>query len=96
MNILNGISNMSMLAIFIFYTFFGMTLLMLFIESRFSRIRTAVIIYGVCLLLLVGLMLLARRFGSENLLYLYTPCIHIPVLALSLYISPERGGRTVF
>lgn len=96
MNILNGISNMSMLAIFIFYTFFGMTLLMLFIESRFSRIRTAVIIYGVCLLLLVGFMLLARCFGSENLLYLYTPCIHIPVLALSLYISPERGGRTVF
>lgn len=96
MNTFNGLPNWAVLAVFIYYTFFGVTLLTLFIDSRFSRTRTMVTAYGVCALLLVGLMLLAQRCGSENLLYFYTPCIHVPMMALFMYMSPERGGRTVF
>ena len=54
------------------------------------------IVYGSCFLLLVWLFVLGRFFGSENLLYLYTPCLHLPELALFMYLSPERGWKTVF
>ena len=96
MNLLTDVSDLSMLAIFIFYTTFGMTMILLLVGSRFSRAKTLVIVYGSCFLLLVWLFVLARFFGSENLLYLYTPCLHLPALALSMYLSPERGWKTVF
>ena len=81
MNLLTDVTDLSMLAIFIFYTTFGMTMILLLVGSRFSRVKTLVIVYGSCFLLLVWLFVLGRFFGSENLLYLYTPCLHLPVLA---------------
>ena len=96
MNLLTDVTDLSMLAIFIFYTTFGMTMNLLLVGSRFSRVKTLVIVYGSCFLLLVWLFVLGRFFGSENLLYLYTPCLHLPELALFMYLSPERGWKTVF
>ena len=56
-------------------------MILLLVGSRFSRAKTLVIVYGSCFCSSSGFCAWAL-LRQRDLLYLYTPCLHLPVLAL--------------
>lgn len=80
----------------LYMTVLGMTMVLLFVDSRFSRRQTLLAVYGITALLLAAVILLYRVLGMTALLKLYTLVVHLPALLLFTYLSRHRGWRLVF
>ena len=79
-----------------YLTALGMTMVLLFLDSRYSRRRTILTVYGTVVLVMVALAAIYRVTGLETTLRIYTLIAHAPSLLLFLALSRFRGWRLVF
>ena len=79
-----------------YLTALGMTMVLLFLDSRYSRRRTILTVYGTVVLVMVALAAIYRAAGLETTLRIYTLIAHAPSLLLFLTLSRFRGWRLVF
>ena len=84
------------LAVLLYHTLLGLSLAFLFLESRYSRRRTCLFVYGVALVLMISDVFLYRAVGEERFLRLYTFTNHLPALLALSFISRTRGWQLVF
>lgn len=79
-----------------YLTALGMTMVLLFLDSRYSRRRTILMVYGTVVLVMTLLAAIYRVAGLETTLRIYTLIAHAPSLLLFLTLSRFRGWRLVF
>lgn len=84
------------LEIMLYHTLLGITLVLLFIESRFSRSRTCLLVYTLTAVLLGADIALYHVLGRNRFGQLYTLINHIPAFLMFLYVSKNRGWQFVF
>lgn len=86
----------SKIGIFLYMTVLGMTMVLLFLESRFSRRRTVITIYSLTLLLVVIEIALGLTIGEEQLVHLYSLIVHLPAFGAVYLFSRFKGWRLLF
>ena len=79
-----------------YLTALGMTMVLLFLDSRYSRRRTILTVYGTVVLVMAAVAALYRVAGIEATIRLYSLIAHVPSLLLFLALSRFRGWRLVF
>lgn len=79
-----------------YLTVLGMTFVLLFLDSRYSRRRTILTVYGTVVLVMAAVAALYRVVGMELTVQLYSLIAHVPSLLLFLTLSRFRGWRLVF
>lgn len=79
-----------------YLTALGMTMVLLFLDSRYSRRRTILMVYGTVVLVMAAVAALYRVAGIEATIRLYSLIAHVPSLLLFLALSRFRGWRLVF
>ncbi len=79
-----------------YMTALGMTMVLLFLDSRYSRRRTILTVYGTIVLVMATVAILYRVAGLETTVKLYSLVAHVPALLLLLMLSRFRGWRLVF
>lgn len=79
-----------------YLTALGMTMVLLFLDSRYSRWRTILTVYGTVVLVMAAVAALYRVAGIEATIRLYSLIAHVPSLLLFLALSRFRGWRLVF
>ena len=79
-----------------YMTALGMTMLLLFLDSRCSRRLTALTVGGVALLVMAAVAALYLTAGLDTAVRVYTLAAHLPSLLLLLIFSRLRGWRMVF
>ena len=84
------------LGIYFYLTLLGMTMTLLFGESRLPLRRTLIIVYGATALMEAALFLIHYFWGLEALTQAYSLVVHLPALLLFAAISRYRGWRLVF
>ena len=84
------------LEILLYQTLLGVTLTLLFIESRFSRKKTCLLVYGATVLLMAADVWLYRILGRERFGELYTLTNHLPIFLVLFYISRNHGWQLIF
>lgn len=80
----------------LYLTALGMTMVFLFLESRFPRRRTAIIIYSLTVLLMGIEMVLALALGEQKLVPLYSLIVHLPAFGVVCLLSRFKGWRLFF
>ena len=87
-----------MLELFImeYLTALGMTMVLLFLDSRYSRRRTVLTTCGVIVLVMAAVAAICLTMGVETTIRIYSLIAHIPSLLLLLSLSRFRGWRLVF
>lgn len=86
----------AMTATLLYMTVLGMTMVFLFLESRFSQRRTAIIIYSLTFLLIVIEIALALALEEEQLVPLYSLIVHLPAFSVICLLSRFKGWRLLF
>ena len=84
------------LVVLLFFTIDGVTLTLLFLDTRFSIRKTCFIVYGVTAVLLLVNIVLFIRLGYDRMLQLYTLTNHIPCMLTLAYVSRTRGWQLLF
>lgn len=84
------------LGVLLYFTVLGMTMVLLFVESRFSLRWTLLAVYGATAVVMAALVLLYRMLGEGSLMRIYTPVVHLPALLLFTCLSRYKGWRLVF
>ena len=79
-----------------YMTVLGMTMVLLFLDSRYSLQRTILTVYGTVFLVMAGVAVLYRTAGLETTIKLYSFIAHVPSLFLLFALSRFRGWRLVF
>lgn len=79
-----------------YMTALGMTMVLLFLDSRYSRRCTVLTVYGTVVLVMVAVAAIYRVAGIEATIKLYSLIAHVPSLLLFLTLSRFRGWRLVF
>ena len=79
-----------------YMTALGMTMVLLFLDSRYSRRRTILTVYGTIVLVMATVAVLYRVAGIETTVKFYSLVAHVPALLLLLMFSRFRGWRLVF
>ena len=79
-----------------YMTMLGMTMVLLFLDSRFSQRHTIPIVCGAIVLVMAAVAVFYWCAGFEMVFRLYSLVAHIPSLALFLVFSRFRGWRLVF
>ena len=79
-----------------YLTALGTTMVLLFLDSRYSRRRTVLTICAVLVLAMAAVAALYRTAGLEATLRVYSLIVHIPSLLLFFLLSRFRGWRLVF
>ena len=79
-----------------YMTVLGMTMVLLFMDSRYSRRRTVVLLYSVTALVMAALAAIYLTAGEETAVRCYPLIVHVPSLLLFLALSRFRGWRLVF
>lgn len=79
-----------------YLTALGMTMVLLFLDSRYSRRCTLFMVYGTVVLVMAALAAIYRVAGLETTIRLYTLIAHVPSLLLFFTLSRFRGWRLVF
>lgn len=85
-----------LIGILAFHTIFGMTLVLLFIGSRYKLWQTLLAVYGCCAAVIAILGILAWRIDSTQLIALYSLLVHIPTFLMFWVLSPKRNWQMVF
>lgn len=80
----------------LYMTVLGMTMVLLFLDSRYARGRTVLAVYSTAAFLGIVIWRLYRTVGMEALIRHYTLVVHLPALMLFLLLSRFRGWRLVF
>ena len=79
-----------------YLTVLGMTMVLLFLDSRYSRRRTIFVACGVIVLVMAAVAVIYREIGAEATIRIYSLIAHIPSLLLVFVLSRFRGWRLVF
>ena len=79
-----------------YMTALGMTMVLLFLDSRYSRRCTILTVYGTVILVMAVLAIIYRIVGFETTLQIYTLIAHAPSLLLLFVLSRFRGWQLVF
>ena len=79
-----------------YMTALGMTMLLLFLDSRCSRRLTALTVGGVALLVMAAVAALYQAAGLDMAMRVYPLAAHLPSLLLLLIFSRFRGWKMVF
>ena len=84
------------LCVLLYMTVLGMTMVLLFVDSRLSRRKTVLAVYGTTVLVMAALILIYCVWGVETAVRLYSLAVHLPSLVLFTCLSRYRGWRLVF
>ncbi|HIY07224.1 MAG TPA: GHKL domain-containing protein [Candidatus Evtepia faecigallinarum] len=79
-----------------YMTVLGMTMVFLFLDSRYPRWVTILSVCGVTALAMGAVAALYQGTGMETTLRLYSLIVHVPSLLLLFVLSRFRGWRMVF
>ena len=79
-----------------YLTALGMTMVLLFLDSRYSRRRTILTVCGTVVLVMAAVAALYQVAGIEGTIRLYSLIAHVPSLLLFLALSRFRGWQLVF
>lgn len=79
-----------------YMTALGMTMQLLFLDSRRSRGRIVLTVYGTTALVMMAVASIYLTAGPDTALRTYTLIAHVPALLLLLALSRFRGWRMVF
>ena len=79
-----------------YLTALGMTMVLLFLYSRYSRRGTIIAVYGTTALVMAVVAAIYRLAGPEITLRFYSLIVHIPSLLLLFTLSRFRGWQLVF
>ena len=79
-----------------YMTVLGMTMVLIFMDSRYSRRRTVVLLYGTTAMVMAALAAIYLTAGEETVVRFYPLIVHVPTLLLFLALSRFRGWRLVF
>ncbi len=79
-----------------YLTALGMTMVLLFLDSRFSRCRTVLTFFSATVLIMAAVAAIYRIAGIRTTLLVYPLIAHIPSLLLLLIFSRFRGWRLIF
>lgn len=79
-----------------YLTALGMTMVLLFLDSRYSRRSTILIVYGTALLVMAAVASIYCIAGLKTTLHIYTLIAHLPSLLLLLLLSRFRRWQLVF
>ena len=79
-----------------YLTALGMTMVLLFLDSRYSQRRTVLTVCGTIVLVMAAVAAIYRAAGAEITLQFYSLIVHIPSLLLFLALSRFQGWRLVF
>ena len=82
--------------IMLYFTVLGTTMVLLFTESRFPRWQTILIAYTLMALQMGAEAMVYHVFGLEALVRVYSLMVHLPQMALFIYLSRNRGWQMVF
>ena len=84
------------LADLLYMTGLGITMVFLFLKSRLSRRKTALIFIGTALLLMALEVLLAAVFDVDLVVRLYSLIVHLPSFLVAALLSRYRGWRLLY
>ncbi len=79
-----------------YMTALGMTMVLLFMDSRYTQRRTVLTVCGAIVLLMAAIAAIYLTAGFEITIRIYPLIAHIPSLLLFLILSRFRGWRLVF
>lgn len=79
-----------------YMTVLGMTMLLLFLDSRYPKRWTILAVYSTMLLVMAIIFVVYQVTGLETTIQIYTFITHIPSLLLLMVFSRFRGWRMVF
>ena len=79
-----------------YLTVLYMAMAFLFMDSRYSRRRTLLIVSGVTLLLMAAVAALYRAVDTDTAFWTFAMTIHIPLILLLFTLSRFRGWRLIF
>ena len=79
-----------------YMTALGMTMLLLFLDSRYSWRLTALTVGGAALLVMAAVAALYQAAGLDMAMRVYSLAAHLPSLLLLLIFSRFRGWKMVF
>lgn len=79
-----------------YMTALGMTMVLLFLDSRYSPRRTIGAVCGTMVLVMAAIAAIYQAAGLETTLRIYSLIAHLPSLLLLLALSRFRGWRLVF
>ena len=84
------------LADLLYMTGLGMTMLSLFLKSRLSRRRTALIFAGTGLVLMALEIFLTYTFSVDLVVRLYSLVVYLPSFTVAFLLSQYRGWRLLY
>ena len=73
-----------------------MNMVLLFLDSRYSRRRTVLVVYSTMFAAMIAVAVVYRTAGLKATLWLYPLLAHVPSLLLILVLSRFRGWRLIF
>ena len=79
-----------------YMTVLGMNMVLLFLDSRYSRRRTVLAVYSTMFAAMIAVAVVYRTAGLKATLWLYPLLAHVPSLLLILVLSRFRGWRLIF
>ena len=79
-----------------YMTVLGMTMVLLFLDSRYSRRRTILTVCSAIVLVMAAVAAIYLTTGLETTIRIYTLVAHVPSLMICLALSRFRGWRLVF
>lgn len=79
-----------------YLTALGMTMVLLFLCSRYSQRTTIITVYATTALVMAAVAIIYRLAGPEITLRFYSLIVHIPSLLLLFMLSRFRGWQLVF
>ena len=79
-----------------YMTGIGMTIVQLFLDSRYPRRQTILVFYSTTILIMAAVAGLYWIFGLDAVFRSYPLVVHLPSLLLLLALSRHRGWRLVF
>ncbi len=79
-----------------YITVLGMTMVLLFLDSRYARWKTILAVYGTTVVVMAVVASIYTVAGLETVIRTYSLVVHIPSLLLFMAFSRFRGWRLVF
>lgn len=79
-----------------YMTVLGITMMLLFLDNRYSRRLSILVSYGTALVLMAAIAAIYCTAGAEVAMHSYSLVVHVPVLLLFMVLNRFRGWRLVF
>ena len=79
-----------------YMTVLGITMMLLFLDNRYSRRLSILVSYGTALVLMAAIAAIYCTAGTEVAMRSYSLVVHVPVLLLFMVLNRFRGWRLVF